>query len=218
MTRPPLEVDLVRTADTAFIDVAGGGSVGHILRSCLPSFAVAPPHSAVTSMRARAAGIALPSRITVVAIVIARSVRPVLVNAGSRHVAANFCLRPTSMWFSLCLRNWLRWLCRTRKPSMVCCFAPAQKLYSKRLVTPGILAPRSASSACCTPGTRSSNFIPMSTASSQRVGSPSIAHVGFGLALDSSSPSKCSGACFAASSSLGSSRPFSEGSYTFRAI
>src|SRR5204862_4465418 len=44
--------------------------------------------------------------------------------------------------FSLCLRNWLRWLCRTRKSSMVCWCAPAQKLYSKWLATPGISAPR----------------------------------------------------------------------------
>ena len=61
-------------------------------------------------------------------------------------------------------------------------------------------------------------FIPMSTVSSRRVGSPWIAHVGFGLDLDSFSPSQCSGAYFAASSSPGSSRRFGEGSCTFLAI
>jgi hypothetical protein len=122
------------------------------------------------------------------------------------------------MWFSLCLRHWLRWLCGTSKPFMVCCFAPAQKLYSKWLVIPGISAPRSASSACCTPGTKNSNFLPMSTASSPLVGSRSIAHAGFGLALHSFSPSMYSDAYFAGSSWLSSSRLFSEGSCTFPAI
>src|SRR6266567_4658028 len=43
---------------------------------------------------------------------------------------------------------------------MVCCFVPAQKLYSKSLATPDISGLRSVSSACCIPGTRSSRFIP----------------------------------------------------------
>jgi len=100
-------------------------------------------------------------------------------------------------------RNWLRWLCRTRKSSMVCCFAPALKPSSKWLETPDISAPRSASSACCIPGIRNCNFIPMSTASSRRVGSPAIAPAGFTLVLDSFSPSTCSDAYFAGSSSPG---------------
>ncbi len=35
-------------------------------------------------------------------------------NAGSRHVAANCSPRPTSMSCSLCRRNWLPWLCKTK--------------------------------------------------------------------------------------------------------
>jgi hypothetical protein len=136
--------------------------------------------------------IAPPSPITVAAIATVRSVRPALVNAGSRHVAANFCPRPTSMSSSLCLHNWPRSLCRTKKSFMVCCFAPAPKLYSKWLVIPDISARRSASSVCYTPGTRNSKFIPMSTASSQLVDSHSITHAGFNLALDFFSPSMCS--------------------------
>jgi hypothetical protein len=61
-------------------------------------------------------------------------------------------------------------------------------------------------------------FIPMSTASSRRAGSRSITPAGFGLTLDSFSPSMCSGGYFAESSSTGSSRLFSEGSCTFPAI
>src|ERR1700758_767609 len=71
----------------------------------------------------------------------------------------------------------------------------------------------------CTQGTVGVGvFIPTSTVSSRRVGSPSIAHAGFGLALVFFSPSKCSGACFAVSLLLGSSRPFSESSCTVPAI
>ena len=153
MTRPPLEVaDLVRTAGTAFIERNRQWLRWTHIKVLL----------AITRCRTAALGGHIDEctrcghraaiSITVVAIAIARSVRPALANAGSRHVAAHFCPRPTSMWFSLCLRNWLRWLCRTRKSSMVCCCAPAQKLYSKWLATPGISAPRSASSVCYTHG------------------------------------------------------------------
>src|SRR6266699_2752002 len=44
---------------------------------------------------------------------------------------------------------------------MVCCFVPAQKLFSKSRATPDISGPRSASSACFTPGTKNSSFIPI---------------------------------------------------------
>src|SRR5215472_9692232 len=71
----------------------------------------------------------------------------------------------------------------------------------------------------CTQGTVGVGvFIPMSTASSLRVGSPSITPAGFVLTLDSFSLSTCSGAYFAESSSTGSSWLFSEGSCTFPAI
>jgi hypothetical protein len=79
--------------------------------------------------------------------------------ARERWIVVNCCPRPTSMSSSPCRRNWLRWLSRTGNSSTVCCFAPAQKLYSKWLVIPPISEPRSASSACCTPGTRNSNCL-----------------------------------------------------------
>jgi len=47
---------------------------------------------------------------------------------------------------------------------MTCCSEPALKLCSKWPVIRGISAPRSVSSAYCTPGTRNSNIIPMSIA------------------------------------------------------
>ena len=53
---------------------------------------------------------------------------------------------------------------QNRKSSMGCCFGPAQKLYLKWRAIPLISAPM-ASSACSIPGTRNSNFIPMSTVS-----------------------------------------------------
>src|SRR5216683_3589053 len=101
---------------------------------------------------------------------------------------------------------------------MVCCFVPAQKLFSKSLATPDISGPRSASSACSTPGTRNSRFIPMSTVSSRPVGSPSITPAGSDPVLTSFSPSKYSDVCFAVSLSPLSSRPLSMANCTFPAI
>src|ERR1022692_4744757 len=57
-------------------------------RSCSPLRAVAPPHSAVISMSAPVADIALPSRITVAAIAIARSVRPDQATLRAMAIAA----------------------------------------------------------------------------------------------------------------------------------
>ena len=116
MSRPLLEVaDLVRSAGAAFIGRTKPGSAGPISRSCWPSRAVAPPLSAVTSMNAPVADIVPPSRITVAAIAIAQSVRRALANAGSRHDGANCSPRPTSMSCLRYRRNWLRWLCKTKK-------------------------------------------------------------------------------------------------------
>src|SRR5205807_8038947 len=83
-----------------------------------------------------------------------------LLHPPCRKVRTTFQLLPGSFGSAThsCLRNWLRWLCRTRKSSMVCCYAPAQKLYSKWLATLGISVPRSAYSVCYTPGTRNSNL------------------------------------------------------------
>ena len=122
--------------------------------------------------------------------------------ARERWIVVNCCPRPTSMSSSPCRRNWLRWLSRTGNSSTVCCFAPAQKLYSKWLVIPPISEPRSASSACCTPATRNSNCILMSIVSFPQVDSPAITPAGFDPTRASSFPSPYCGACSVASSSL----------------
>ena len=71
----------------------------------------------------------------------------------------------------------------------------------------------------CTQGTVGVGvFILMSTALFPPAGSRSITPAGFALTRASFSPFPCSGRCFAASSSLGSSRRFSEASYTFPGI
>ena len=72
------------------------GSVGPISRSCWPSRAVAPPHSAAISMSAPAVDIVPPSRTTVAAIGTARSVRRALANAapGPPPRTAPLTLRP----------------------------------------------------------------------------------------------------------------------------
>jgi len=82
------------------------------------------------------------------------------------------------MSFSLCRGNWHHSPCRTRSSSTTCCFAPAPQLCSKWLAIPDIWAPRSVSSACCTPGIRGSNFIPMSIAWSPPVDSRWITPTG----------------------------------------
>ena len=137
----------------------------------------------------------------------AQSVRSAPGSAGWQPVAPNSYPRVTSTWSSPCLTDWHHWLCRTVWSSMVCCSGPVQKLYSKSLALPDISAPRSASSACCIPGIKKSNFILMSIASSPPVGSRSITLAGFHVALASFFPSLCCGAFFAASSSPLSSPP-----------
>ena len=200
MSRPQLEVaDIIRSAGAASRATVTG-SAGPTSRSCWPSRAVAPPLSAVISMSAPAADI-VPSPTTRVAIGTAPSVRPVRVNAGSRRVVVNFCPRLTSTSFSLCRRNWRRWLSRTGNSSTVCCSGPALKLCWRLRATPPISEPRSASSACSIPGTRNSNFIPMSTVSFPPADSPAITPAGFDPIPASSFPSLYCGACFAASSS-----------------
>src|SRR5579871_881735 len=62
---------------------------------------------------------------------------------------------------------------------MGCCSGLAQKRYSKWLAIAPISVPRSASSACSTPGIRKSNFIPMSTVSFPLADSPGITAAGF---------------------------------------
>ena len=94
---------------------------------------------------------------------------------------------------------------------MGCCFGPAQKLYWKWRAIPPISEPRSASSACSIPGTRNSNFIPMSTVSFPPADSPAITPAGFAPTHASSFPSLYSGASFAASSSPALKSAFQRG-------
>ena len=146
-------------------------------KCCWPLRGVAPPRSAAISMSALAAGIA-PSPTTLAATGTARSVRPRPANGGSQHVAKNFSRRATSMWSSRCLVSWHHWPCRTRRSSTICCFAPVRKHFSKSLAIPDISVPRSASSACCIPGTKSSSFTRMSIASFPPAGCRSITRTG----------------------------------------
>ena len=77
MSRPLFEVaDLVAVQVQLSSSETIPGSAGPISRSCWPSHAVAPPHSAAISMSAPAADIVPPSPTTVAATGIARSVRP----------------------------------------------------------------------------------------------------------------------------------------------
>ncbi len=147
-------------------------------------------------MSAPAVDIAPPSPTTAAETGIARSVRPVPANTGSKHGAANFSPRPTPMSSSLCLSNWRPWLCRTKRSSMICYSVPVQKLSSRSPAIPDVSGPRSASSVCCIPGTRSCSFIPMFTVSSLPAGSRSTILDGFHPTLASFFPARCCGARF----------------------
>ena len=96
MSRPPLEVaDLIRSEGALFSSEIASGSAGSTSKCCWPSRAVVPPHLAVISMSAPAAGIVPPSRITVAATDTARSVRPLPENGGLLRVDEN-CSRPAT--------------------------------------------------------------------------------------------------------------------------
>jgi Transposase zinc-binding domain len=90
---------------------------------------------------------------------------------------------------------------QNRKLIYVCCSGPAPKPCWRWHATPAISEPRSASSACSTPGTRDSNFIPMSIVSFPPADFRLINAAGFDRTHASSFPSPYCGACFAASSS-----------------
>ena len=109
-------------------------------------------------------------------------------------------------------------LIELRRSSIVCCCGPAQKPFWRWREIPGISGLRSASSACYTPGTRNSSFIPMSTVLFPPAGSRLITPAGFDPVLASFSPSRCSSVCFAVSSSPLLNRPFSVASFLFPAI
>jgi len=179
MSRPPLEVaDLIRSAGAAFIERNRQWLSWKHIKVLL---AIARCRTAALgghSINAPAVGIVPPFPTTAAAIDTARSVRPRLGNAGSRHVKENFSRRATSMWSSHFLRSSLHWLCRTRKSSTICCSAPVQKHFSKSLAIRDTSARKSASSPCCIPGTRSSGSIPMSIASFPPVACHSITPTG----------------------------------------
>ena len=184
MSRPPLEVaDLIRTAGAAFLErnrqwlswkhsqsAAGHCAVSH-RRTRRSSRSVHPLRASRHLLQlAAATGTA-------------RSVRPLPGNAGSPHVGENFSRRATSMWSSHFLRSWHHWPCRTRKSSTICCSAPVRKPFSKSLAIRNTSARRSASSACCTPGIRSSDSTRMSIASFPPAACRSITRTGSNHAI-----------------------------------
>src|SRR6266852_1647450 len=181
-------------------NVAASGSAGSTAKCYWPSRGVAPPHWAVISISAPAADIAPPSLTTPAETDIARSVRQAPGNGGLQHVARNFSLRVTSMRSSRCLINWHHWRYRTPRSSTICCSGPVQKHFWKSPAIPYISVPRSVSSACCIPGTKSSSFTRMSIVSFPPVGCRSITPTGLNHATGSFFPSVCSVAFFAASS------------------
>ncbi len=193
MSRPPLEVaDLIRAAGTAFIErnrhwlrwkhvkvllaiarcrtAALGGHLdectrcGH--RRHLLQLLPQPPLPEVSD----------------------RCPRPL----DRRASARNFSRPATSMWSSHFPVSWHHWLCRTRRSSTICCSAPVRKLFSKSLAIPDTSARKSVSSACCTPGIRSSAFTRMSIASFPPAGCHSITPTGSNRAKPSFFPSRCS--------------------------
>jgi hypothetical protein len=109
---------------------------------------------------------------------------------------------------SLFLVSSRHWLCRIKKSSTTYCFVAVPKHSSKLLAILRISVPRSASSAYCTPGIRSSDFTRMSIAWFRPADSPPITRTGSKLAMPSFSPSRCSVASFAASLWRLSNAPF----------
>ena len=178
-----------RGADISLSAVASG-SPGNIRKCCWPSHAAAPPPSADIVISVPTADIP-PSLTTRVAIVIVQNARAMPATAGWRHASASCYPLPMCTSFSLCRGNWPHSPCRTRSSSTTCCSAPAPQPCSKWLAIPDIWAPRSVSSACCTPGIRGSNFIPMSIAWSPPVDSRWITPTGSTPATLSFFPSKC---------------------------
>jgi hypothetical protein len=89
---------------------------------------------------------------------------------------------------------------QNKKPSTISCSEPVQKHCSKLPAIPNILAQKLASSACCTPGVRNSNFTHMYIAWCRPVDFLLITLVGSSHATHSFFLSKCSAESFAASS------------------
>jgi len=109
MSRPLLEVaDLVRSAGAAFIGRNQAWIAGPISRSCSPSRAVAPPHSAVNIDECTRCGHRATISYNSCPQSPCPSVRRALANAGSRHdgATASLALRPCRVYATR--RNWLR--------------------------------------------------------------------------------------------------------------
>src|ERR1700730_17711254 len=116
MSRPPFEVAaLVRSAGAAFI---GRNQAWIRWTHIKVLLAIARCRTAALGGHideCTLADIVPPSRTTRAPIAIAQSVRRALANAGSSHDGANCSHRPTSMSCLRYRRNWLRWLCKTKK-------------------------------------------------------------------------------------------------------
>src|ERR1700688_2156034 len=95
--------------------------------------------------------------------------------------------------------SWPRSPCRTKKTFTICCCKPVLKPSSKSPAIPNILAPKSASSVCSTPGIRNSNIIRTPIVWSPLADCRSITLVGFHHILASFFPFPCCERFFAAS-------------------
>src|ERR1035438_6665610 len=101
----------------------------------------------------------LPSPTTRAEIAIAHGARATRACAGSRRANGNCCPLAMSMRFSLCRGNWHRSRYRTSGSSTTCFFTQAPRPCLRSLAIPGILEPRSASSACSIAGISACSFI-----------------------------------------------------------
>src|SRR5208283_2260368 len=103
-------------------------------------------------------------------------------------VVGNFFQPLTCTWSSRFLGICPHWSCRTRRSSTTSCFAPVRKPFWKSLAIPSISVQRSASSACCIPGVKKSNFTRMSIVWCRLVGCLPITRAGSNHTTISFSP------------------------------
>ena len=167
MSRPPLEVaDLIRAAGAAFIErsrqwiswkhsqsAAGHRAVSH-RRTRRASRSMHPLRASRHHLLQLLPKPALPE---------VSDCGPGTLDRGTPARTSPHALRPCGL-HAACV-SWHHWRCRTRRSSTICCSAPVPKPFWKSPAIPNISARRSASSACCTPGTRNSGCTRMSIAS-----------------------------------------------------
>ena len=128
--------------------------------------------------------------------------------AGSRRANGNFCpLRYVHVVFTL-PRQLAPLALQNKRLIYDLLFRASAERCSRSLAIPGISAPRSASSACCTPGTRNCSIIRMSIAWFPPAVSLRTTPAGSPLAAASFFPSTCSAVSSAASSWPVSSNAF----------